>query len=69
MNPVASPRQTPCNAAPVSPQTIHAVPADRLQPGVSVLGWPVWLRLLAVLPVVVLLWLAVAWAQLDAAPW
>ena len=35
----------------------------------SVLAWPAWLRVVAVLPAVALLWLAVAWAQLDAAPW
>ena len=35
----------------------------------SVLAWPAWLRVLAVLPAVAMLWLAVAWAQLDAAPW
>ncbi len=35
----------------------------------SVLAWPAWLRVLAVLPVVALLWLAVAWAQLEVAPW
>ena len=35
----------------------------------SVLAWPAWLRVLAVLPAVALLWLAVAWAQLEAAPW
>ena len=35
----------------------------------SVLAWPAWLRVLAVLPVLVLLWLAVAWAHLEAAPW
>ncbi|NMM15077.1 MAG: hypothetical protein HHJ17_16275 [Rhodoferax sp.] len=35
----------------------------------SVLAWPAWLRVLVVLPAVVLLWLAVAWANLDAAPW
>ena len=69
MNPFASPRQTPSDAAPASPQTVHAIPADRLQPVASLLGWPAWLRLLAVLPVVALLWLAVTWAQLDAAPW
>ena len=42
----------------------HARPA-----GTSVLAWPAWLRVLAVLPAVLLLWLAVAWAQLEAAPW
>lgn len=35
----------------------------------SVLAWPAWLRVLAVLPAVGLLWLAVAWAQMEAAPW
>ncbi|MES2945540.1 MAG: hypothetical protein V4772_21950 [Pseudomonadota bacterium] len=35
----------------------------------SVLAWPAWRRVLAVLPAVVLLWLAVWWAQLEAAPW
>ena len=35
----------------------------------SVLAWPAWLRVLAVLPAVALLWLAVAWAQMEAAPW
>lgn len=35
----------------------------------SVLAWPAWRRVLAVLPAVLLLWLAVAWAQLEVAPW
>ena len=35
----------------------------------SVLAWPAWLRVLAVLPAVALLWLAVGWAQLEVAPW
>ena len=35
----------------------------------SVLAWPAWLRVLVVLPAVALLWLAVAWANLDAVPW
>lgn len=35
----------------------------------SVLAWPAWLRVLAVLPAVLLLWLAVAWAQLEITPW
>jgi len=34
-----------------------------------VLAWPAWLRVLAVLPAVALLWLAVAWAAREAAPW
>ncbi|MBP6646098.1 MAG: hypothetical protein KA207_09595 [Burkholderiaceae bacterium] len=39
------------------------------RPTRSVLAWRAWLRVLAVLPALALLWLAVAWAQLDAAPW
>jgi hypothetical protein len=35
----------------------------------SVLAWPAWLRVLTLLPVVALLWLAVAWANMDVAPW
>ena len=34
-----------------------------------VLAWPAWLRVLTLLPVVALLWLAVAWANMDIAPW
>jgi hypothetical protein len=33
----------------------------------SVLAWPAWLRVAAVLPVVLALWLAVLWAN-DGAP-
>lgn len=35
----------------------------------SVLAWPAWLRVLAVLPVVVALWLAVAWANAGVDAW
>ena len=35
----------------------------------AILAWPAWRRVLAVLPVIALLWLAVAWAGLEAAPW
>jgi hypothetical protein len=35
----------------------------------SVLEWPAWLRVLALLPAVALLWLAVIWANLEATPW
>lgn len=31
----------------------------------SFLAWPAWLRLLAVSPALLLLWLAVAWALAD----
>lgn len=34
----------------------------------SVLAWPAWLRVVAVLPALVLLWLAVLWASMEAAP-
>ena len=35
----------------------------------SMLAWPAWLRLLAVCPAVVLLWLAVVWAQPGLVAW
>lgn len=34
----------------------------------SVLAWPAWLRVLAVLPALLILWLAVLWASVEAAP-
>jgi len=34
-----------------------------------VLTWSAWLRVLVVLPVVVMLWLAVLWANEGAALW
>ncbi len=41
----------------------------RGKPARSVLTWPAWLRVLVVLPVVVMLWLAVLWANEGAALW
>ncbi|MEO8390235.1 MAG: hypothetical protein ABI893_08145 [Polaromonas sp.] len=35
----------------------------------SLLAWPAWQRVLAVVPTVALLWLAVAWASAEIAPW
>ena len=37
----------------------------------SVLAWPAWLRVLAVLPMLLALWLAVWWANagMGAVPW
>jgi hypothetical protein len=35
----------------------------------SVLAWPAWRRVLAVLPLVIALWLAVWWANMAANPW
>ena len=43
----------------------HAKPKQRL----SVLAWPAWLRVLAVMPVVLALWLAVAWANMGVLVW
>ena len=48
---------------------IAPVPRSASPGRVSVLAWPAWLRVLAVLPAVALLWLAVAWASLEVAPW
>ncbi len=45
------------------PATSHATPAR------SVLAWPAWLRVAAVLPLVLLLWLAVLWANEGAGLW
>lgn len=35
----------------------------------GVLAWPAWLRILLVAPAVVVLWLAVLWADLETTPW
>lgn len=35
----------------------------------SVLAWPAWLRVVAVLPLVLGLWLAVWWANAGVSPW
>lgn len=37
-------------------------------PAPSVLAWPAWLRVLAVAPVLALLWGAVLWAGMEAVP-
>ena len=34
-------------------------------PRASILSWPAWLRMLAVLPAVALLWLLVLWASVE----
>jgi hypothetical protein len=52
----------------MTPQNVSASRATPLR-AASVLAWPAWLRVLAVLPAVALLWLAVAWAQVEVAPW
>jgi hypothetical protein len=38
-------------------------------PVTSVLGWPAWQRVLAVLPLLLLMWLAVWWAAAEVTPW
>ena len=56
-----------------SPRSIHSavappserVPAPTMSLALSVLAWPAWLRVLVVLPVLALLWLAVGWASAD----
>ena len=52
----------------MTPQKVSA-PRSTPSRTASVLAWPAWLRVLAMLPAVALLWLAVAWAQVEAAPW
>lgn len=44
-------------------------PGARPTRRLSVLAWPAWLRVLAVLPVVLALWLAVAWANAGVVQW
>ncbi|WP_168920679.1 hypothetical protein [Polaromonas vacuolata] len=46
----------------------HAVKKTKARRN-SVLNWPAWQRMLAVLPALLLLWLAVLWTGLEAAPW
>lgn len=52
-----------------SPHSQAEYPATPLTRHFNVLAWPAWLRVLAVLPVVILLWLAVWWANAGAALW
>jgi hypothetical protein len=58
---------------PPAPQHAHSSPGDRASSRYadrpSLLAWPAWLRVLAILPAVALLWLGVAWALTPAAPW
>ena len=58
---------------PSAPQHAHspsgARASSRHASRTSLLAWPAWLRVLAILPVVALLWIGVAWALTPAAPW
>ena len=47
----------------------HHHPAAKPARRPSVLAWPAWRRVLAVLPLVLALWLAVWWAHMGASPW
>jgi hypothetical protein len=38
-------------------------PPSLIKTSLSVLAWPAWRRVLAVLPAVLMLWLAVGWAN------
>ena len=62
-------------SAPAHPSHSHAhaavkspAPWLRLRQG-SALGWPAWLRVLLVMPLVALLWLGVWWAMAGVQPW
>ncbi|MBE0474270.1 hypothetical protein [Rhodoferax sp.] len=50
-----------------APHPHHPV-AKPTQP-FSVLAWPAWRRVLMVVPIVLLLWLAVWWANMGVSPW
>jgi type VI protein secretion system component VasF len=55
---------------PSAPQHAHSSSGDRASSRyTSLLAWPAWLRVLAILPAIVLLWLGVAWALTPPTPW
>ena len=58
---------------PSAPQHTHSSSVTRVSARQasrpSLLAWPAWLRVLAILPAVALLWVGVAWALTPAAPW
>ncbi|MDD2809196.1 hypothetical protein [Rhodoferax sp.] len=49
--------------APDHPAVLTTPHHDNADLGRSVLAWPAWLRVASVLPVVLVLWLAVWWAN------
>ncbi|WP_296495555.1 hypothetical protein [Rhodoferax sp.] len=55
--------------APAALNPRDMVGVRRVLPTRSVLAWPAWLRVAAVLPLVLALWLAVWWANEGAALW
>jgi len=53
-----------------NPALGHATPTgQRVAQTRSVLAWPAWLRVAAVLPLLLALWLAVGWANAGVSPW
>ncbi len=50
---------------PVSPAPRPTVPLPRA----SLLAWPAWCRVLALVPVLSLLWAAAFWALAESAAW
>lgn len=53
---------------PASPAPLRAAFRLPSRHGASVLAWPAWRRVAAVVPALGLLWLAVVWALSDVAP-
>lgn len=49
-------------------RTSAASSARQISKTTSVLAWPAWMRAVAVLPILGLLWLGVAWALVDVVP-
>lgn len=47
----------------------HHHPVAKRARRLSVLAWPAWRRVAAVLPLVLALWLAAGWANMGANPW
>jgi hypothetical protein len=47
----------------------HHHPVTKPTRSLSVLAWPAWRRVAAVLPLVLALWLAVGWANMGINPW
>lgn len=58
-------RTAPLPAMPPKTPPFSKAAAPFLPP---LIAWPAWLRLLALAPVLILLWLGVAWALPGAAP-
>ena len=51
------------------PMPLHRSTSASSSGSASILSWPAWKRVLLVLPAITLLWLAVAWANAEIAPW